>query len=107
MPCFSRWPQQRPGSCQNWCGLRPGHGHYSTGRSARPEGAAVMTIRPAELLQHIRRLAAPAVAAEPAPDAALLERFVRDRDEAAFAALVARQGPMVLQLCRRVLGDAH
>jgi RNA polymerase sigma factor (sigma-70 family) len=66
-----------------------------------------MAIRPAELLQHIRRLATPAVAAETAPDAALLERFVRHRDETAFAALVARQGPMVLRLCRRVLGDAH
>jgi RNA polymerase sigma factor (sigma-70 family) len=40
-----------------------------------------------------------------APDAALLARFVRDRDEPAFAALVRRHGPMVLGVCRRVAGD--
>ena len=37
-------------------------------------------------------------------DAELLERYVRQRDEAAFEALVRRHGPMVLGVCRRVLG---
>src|SRR5215469_15132689 len=36
-------------------------------------------------------------------DAELLERYVTDRDEVAFAALVRRHGPMVLGVCRRVL----
>jgi RNA polymerase sigma factor (sigma-70 family) len=40
------------------------------------------------------------------PDGALLERFLATRDETAFALLVERHGPMVLSLCRRVLGDA-
>jgi RNA polymerase sigma factor (sigma-70 family) len=40
-------------------------------------------------------------------DAALLERFIQGREEAAFAALVARHGAMVLRSCRRVLGDAQ
>src|SRR3954447_5443089 len=40
----------------------------------------------------------------PAPDAELLDRFARHRDEGAFAQLVARHGPMVLGVCRRVLG---
>ena len=43
-------------------------------------------------------------------DRQLLERFVDRRDaagEAAFAALVARHGPMVLGVCRQLLGDRH
>ncbi|HEV3257722.1 MAG TPA: sigma-70 family RNA polymerase sigma factor, partial [Gemmataceae bacterium] len=40
-------------------------------------------------------------------DRHLLERFVTARDEAAFAALVQRHGPMVLGVCRRLLRDAH
>jgi RNA polymerase sigma factor (sigma-70 family) len=43
-------------------------------------------------------------------DAQLLDRFVARRDEAAEAAfeeLVIRHGPMVLQVCRGVLHDAH
>jgi Sigma-70 region 2 len=38
-------------------------------------------------------------------EGALLERYVAGGDEAAFAALVARHGPMVLGVCRRVLRD--
>jgi RNA polymerase sigma factor (sigma-70 family) len=38
-------------------------------------------------------------------DNALLKRFLADRDENAFEALVRRHGPMVLALCRRILHD--
>jgi RNA polymerase sigma factor (sigma-70 family) len=41
------------------------------------------------------------------PDADLLARFVRARDESAFAQLVERHGPMVLGVCRRVIGKVH
>jgi RNA polymerase sigma factor (sigma-70 family) len=37
----------------------------------------------------------------------LLDRYASRRDEAAFEALVARHGPMVLGVCRRVLDDPH
>jgi RNA polymerase sigma-70 factor (ECF subfamily) len=41
------------------------------------------------------------------PDSELLELYCRQRDEGAFAVLVARYGPLVLGVCRRVLGDRH
>jgi RNA polymerase sigma factor (sigma-70 family) len=40
-------------------------------------------------------------------DGQLLARFVLARDEASFAALLHRHGPMVLAVCRRVLRDTH
>jgi RNA polymerase sigma factor (sigma-70 family) len=40
-------------------------------------------------------------------DAELLARFAATRDEAAFEALVARHGPIVLAVCRSVLHDEH
>jgi RNA polymerase sigma factor (sigma-70 family) len=40
-------------------------------------------------------------------DAQLLEAFLIGHEEAAFAALVRRHGPMVFGVCRRILGDRH
>src|SRR5580692_11573217 len=43
-------------------------------------------------------------------DRQLLEWFTASRDaagDAAFAALVTRYGPMVLHVCRQLLGDRH
>ncbi|QEH35944.1 ECF RNA polymerase sigma factor SigE [Aquisphaera giovannonii] len=40
-------------------------------------------------------------------DGELLDRFLSRRDEDAFAAIVARHGPMVLRVCREVLRDEH
>jgi RNA polymerase sigma factor (sigma-70 family) len=54
------------------------------------------------LLQYIRRLAAPA-----SSDEQLLADFLARRSDEAFAALLGRHGPMVLNVCRRILRDAH
>src|SRR5690348_7603927 len=57
-------------------------------------------------LRHLRRLADDQ-AGQDLSDAALLQRFRAGREETAFALLVQRHGPMVLGVCRRVLGDWH
>jgi RNA polymerase sigma factor (sigma-70 family) len=54
------------------------------------------------VLCHLRRLGA-ARPGDHLSDRQLLDAFLRRRDESAFAALLARHGPMVLGVCRRVL----
>jgi RNA polymerase sigma factor (sigma-70 family) len=56
----------------------------------------------ADLLRHVHQLMA-VHADDQLTDHQLLERFRLQRDEAAFALLVRRHGPMVLGVCRRVL----
>jgi RNA polymerase sigma factor (sigma-70 family) len=53
------------------------------------------------LLPHLRKLVAGFD--DQTPDRDLLRRFCRQRDEAAFAEVVRRHGPMLLRVCRRVL----
>jgi RNA polymerase sigma factor (sigma-70 family) len=54
-----------------------------------------------QILQHLRKLTRPN--GGELNDEPLLERFVADRDEAAFTLLVQRHGSMVLGVCRSVL----
>jgi RNA polymerase sigma factor (sigma-70 family) len=58
------------------------------------------------VVRHIHKLAG-APGEEALKDGQLLQRFADGREEAAFAALVRRHGPLVLGVCRRVLRDAH
>jgi RNA polymerase sigma factor (sigma-70 family) len=60
------------------------------------------TARSDTLLRHLRNLTA-GRGADTWPDQQLLDDFAGRHDEAAFAALVSRHGPMVLRVCRRVL----
>jgi RNA polymerase sigma factor (sigma-70 family) len=72
--------------------------------SPRLKRAANMATGADRLLSYIRRLAIPR-ASDPASDSALLARYLAVKDEEAFAVLVHRHGPLVLNVCRRVLGD--
>jgi RNA polymerase sigma factor (sigma-70 family) len=54
--------------------------------------------------RHLRRAAR---THEGSTDGHLLGAFVSTRDEAAFEELLRRHGPMVLGVCRRVLGNTH
>ncbi len=57
------------------------------------------------VVRHVRAFGRTEALAE-APDAQLLQRFAAAREEGAFTALLARHGPMVLGVSRRVLGNA-
>jgi RNA polymerase sigma factor (sigma-70 family) len=54
------------------------------------------------VLHHLHRLGA-SCDGDDHSDRQLLEGFVRQRDETAFALLLSRHGPMVLGVCRRIL----
>ena len=60
------------------------------------------TAQMGRLLRHIRKLADGPSAAHWTDDQ-LIDAFAACRDETAFTTLVARHGPMVLRVCRRVL----
>lgn len=63
-----------------------------------------MADTPAHLLaRHLRRIVPPP-APRPRGDAELLRRYSAQGDQSAFAELLRRHGPMVLGVCRRVLG---
>jgi RNA polymerase sigma factor (sigma-70 family) len=70
------------------------------------EGRIVQTAALKCMLDHLRQQAG-AAAMKDLSDTDLLERFRSRREEAAFTLLVQRHGPMVLGVCRRILGDAH
>src|ERR1700752_2925145 len=54
------------------------------------------------LVRHLRRTALLGLA-----DQDLLDAFVSRHEEAPFELLLKRHGPMVLAVCRRILGNSH
>jgi RNA polymerase sigma factor (sigma-70 family) len=73
-----------------------------TTREAFPEELNMSNLGLRTVLRYLRRTAGGTKTG--LPDAALLERFLATGDQAAFELLVWRHGPMVLVVCRRVLG---
>jgi hypothetical protein len=58
------------------------------------------------VLRHIRQMVGKTELGNRS-DGQLLHQFISRRDEAAFAALVQRHGPMVLGVCRRLLRNSY
>src|SRR5262245_49315030 len=82
---------------------RPASRLYSHRQRADAGRTAVMADGQLEpVLRHLRRLAG-AADKDGVSDAQLLERFVRQRDEAAFELLVWRHERLVHGVCRRLL----
>src|SRR5229473_8244820 len=59
-----------------------------------------------KVIGHLRSVLSKQDAAE-LTDGDLVKRYLQQRDEAAFEALVRRHGPMVMGVCRRVLHTSH
>jgi RNA polymerase sigma factor (sigma-70 family) len=70
------------------------------------EASAMATGQAGSLLRHLGKAASLGIGGG-LSDRQLLERFLADHDEAAFAGLVRRHGPLVLGVCHRVLGNVH
>src|SRR5215470_10508540 len=98
----------RPDRLSDPAGLR--RPLYSGRASARGGPDLMPPTSLSAVVRQVRKLAAPGDLPA-APDADLLARFRASGDEAAFAALVRRHGPLVMGVCRRVLrrvaGDAR
>src|SRR5262249_43733601 len=78
-------------------------GSYSHGESDPQRCRVMANTQLGAVLQHVRHLAAAPSVTGPI-DRQLLHAFSAHRDEAAFTALVRRHGPLVLGVCRSVLG---
>src|SRR5262249_46705513 len=98
------WPEED--FRKNW---RAGSDSLGTERREALPGNGAIDMASGQLssvLRHLRR-AALLPDGGGMTDGQLLECFITHRDEAAFAALVRRHGPMVLGVCRRVLRSHH
>jgi RNA polymerase sigma factor (sigma-70 family) len=80
----------------------PSARHYLSVTWMNLEGHGMAVTQLAPVLHHIRRLAYSGNPGGPG-DGQLLEQYILDGSEEAFAVLVRRHGPMVLGVCRRVL----
>jgi DNA-directed RNA polymerase specialized sigma24 family protein len=58
------------------------------------------------IIQHLHRAALKQDCSDKT-DGQLLESYIDNRDEAAFEALLRRHAPMVMGVCRHVVGNHH
>src|SRR4051794_35256059 len=82
-----------------------GAAFYYDGEGREGREAGMTDVQLEQVVHHVRGLVGGA--AEARTDRELLAAFARHHDQAAFAELVARHGPMVLAVCRRLLSDPH
>jgi RNA polymerase sigma factor (sigma-70 family) len=68
-------------------------------------GPAMSTASLSAVTRYVRHLSARDLRA--LTDRQLLDRFTLQQEEEAFTELVRRHGPLVLSVCRRVLGNSH
>jgi RNA polymerase sigma factor (sigma-70 family) len=68
--------------------------------------AIMSSVQTNTLLRHVRKIAANHHGGE-MPDRELLELFLARHDEKAYTALLRRHGPMVMAVCRSIVGDWH
>jgi RNA polymerase sigma factor (sigma-70 family) len=66
----------------------------------------VATAQMNTVIRHLRRAVLLQDGAD-RTDGELLASFIEEKDEAAFETLVRRHGPMVLSVCRRIVGNHH
>ena len=69
-------------------------------------GAVVVNGRINVVVRHVRRVVSEQLFCH-STDSELLSRYAGQRDEEAFEVLLRRHGPLVLGVCRRILGDVH
>jgi hypothetical protein len=104
VPTSLRWNRRTPGTGKFFSAAPPGRGTIPAGMVHPVPGDPAMAPLSA-ILRHVRRLASDG---QPdCPDAALLARFTRARDESAFEELLRRHGAMVWGVCSRRLRDRH
>src|SRR5262249_36802955 len=78
----------------------------SAGCTVHSQRRGMATKDAADVVRFLHGLAGENPGEEPS-DGQLLRRVVARRDEAAFAAILLRHGPLVFGVCRQVLRDVH
>ena len=87
----------------------PRHGPHMLGTCPQSIGTAMSSVTASAVVRQIESLF-DGSSVVGLSDRQLIERFTASRDaagEAAFTALVTRHGPMVMDICRQLLGDLH